>query len=62
MGRQGLPLQLDFSCAAAALNCMANGARGGIQSVAAIEALMAKTPRYQGSNDLATLDQILAPL
>jgi sulfofructose kinase len=57
-----LDRQLDFSCAAAALNCMANGARGGIQSVAAIEALMAKTPRYQGSNDLATLDQILAPL
>ena len=32
---QGWPLerQLDFSCAAAALNCMHEGARGGIRSV-----------------------------
>ena len=28
-----LPRQLDFACAAAALNCTAAGARGGIQSV-----------------------------
>jgi sulfofructose kinase len=40
---QGWPLerQLDFSCAAAALNCTAQGARGGISPVAAIEGLMA---------------------
>jgi len=38
--------QLDFSCAAAAINCMADGARGGIQPVAAIEALMATGARY----------------
>jgi sugar/nucleoside kinase (ribokinase family) len=59
---QGWPLdrQLDFSCAAAALNCMANGARGGIQSVDTIEALMAKTPRYRESGDLLALDHIFA--
>jgi len=38
--------QLDFSCAAAAMNCMADGARGGIQTVAGIEAFMASAPRY----------------
>ncbi len=45
---QGWPLarQLDFACAAAALNCTAAGARGGIQTVEAIESLMATTPRY----------------
>jgi sulfofructose kinase len=38
--------QLDFACAAAALNCTALGARGGIQSVQAIEQLMANGPRH----------------
>jgi sulfofructose kinase len=40
--RQGWPpeRQLDFACAAAALNCTALGARGGIQSVESIRALM----------------------
>ncbi|HEY3989693.1 MAG TPA: carbohydrate kinase family protein [Acidobacteriaceae bacterium] len=42
----GLERQLDFSCAAAALNCMHEGARGGIRPVAAIEALLVKAPRY----------------
>jgi sulfofructose kinase len=41
-----LDRQLDFACAAAALNCMEVGARGGIQTVDAIEHLMATTPRY----------------
>src|SRR5215468_10414681 len=41
-----LDRQLDFACAAAALNCTAVGARGGIQSVAAIEKLMATGTRY----------------
>ena len=41
-----LPRQLDFACAAAALNCTAQGARGGIGSVDEIENLMAATPRY----------------
>jgi sulfofructose kinase len=38
--------QLDFACAAAALNCTATGARGGIGSVEAVEHLMATAPRY----------------
>ncbi len=39
---QGWPLarKLDFACAAAALNCTAPGARGGIQTVATVEELM----------------------
>ena len=41
-----LERQLDFSCAAAATNCMAQGARGGIKPVAAIEELMVSGPRY----------------
>ena len=41
-----LPRQLDFACAAAALNCTASGARGGIGNVEAIEKLMATTHRY----------------
>jgi sulfofructose kinase len=45
---QGWPLdqQLDFACAAAALNCTAIGARGAIQSLEAIESLMATGTRY----------------
>jgi sulfofructose kinase len=45
---QGWPLkrQLDFACAAAALNCTAPGARGGIQPVENIEELIATGSRY----------------
>ncbi len=45
---QGWSLQrrLDFACAAAALNCTANGPRGGIRSVNEIEKLMATGGRY----------------
>ncbi len=45
---QGWPLdrQLDFACAAAALNCSSVGARGGIQPLSTIEALMATGTRY----------------
>jgi sugar/nucleoside kinase (ribokinase family) len=42
-----LERQLDFSCAAAAMNCMAHGARGGIRPVDAIENLMATVARYE---------------
>ena len=42
-----LERQLDFACAAAALNCTGVGARGRIESVAAIEALMATGGRYE---------------
>lgn len=46
--RQGWPpeRQLDFACAAAALNCTALGARGGIQSVESIKALMSGGDRH----------------
>jgi sugar/nucleoside kinase (ribokinase family) len=45
---QGWPLerQLDFACAAAALNCTHAGARGGIGTVEAIDKLMSTAPRY----------------
>jgi sulfofructose kinase len=42
----GMQRQLDFACAAAALNCMAVGARGGIQLVECVEKLMAGGERY----------------
>jgi sulfofructose kinase len=46
---KGWPLtrQLDFACAAAALNCTAAGARGGIQSVTKIEKLIATGLRHE---------------
>lgn len=45
---QGWPLtrQLDFACAAAALNCTKSGARGGIGPVEGVDAMMASTQRY----------------
>jgi sugar/nucleoside kinase (ribokinase family) len=45
-----------FACAAAAINCTASGARGGIQSVEAIQELMAKCPRYEGAYEIPGLD------
>jgi sulfofructose kinase len=41
-----LERQLDFACAAAALNCTAVGARGGINTVANIENLVKAASRY----------------
>jgi sulfofructose kinase len=46
-----LQRQLDFACAAAALNCMAVGARGGIQPVERIEKLMETGGRH-GSDSI----------
>ena len=53
---QGWPVerQLDFACAAAALNCSSVGARGGIQSVDAIEELMASGARYEADGAAST--------
>ena len=51
-----LERQLDFSCAAAAMNCMAQGARGGIQPVSAIENLMTTAERYENARGMQTLD------
>jgi sulfofructose kinase len=54
---RGWPLQrqLDFACAAAALNCTAIGARGGIQAVAAIEQLMATGARHSEAYETSSL-------
>jgi sulfofructose kinase len=46
-----LPRQLDFACAAAALNCTALGARAGIHPVAAIEQLIATGARHSAAYD-----------
>jgi sulfofructose kinase len=45
---QGWPLQqqLEFACAAAALNCMGVGARGGIQPVDKVEQFIQKNPKH----------------
>ena len=50
-----LPRQLDFACAAAALNCTALGARAGIQPVAAIEHLIATGARHAPAYDLSRM-------
>jgi sulfofructose kinase len=48
---QGWPLdrQLDFACAAGALNCMAVGARGGIRAIEDVEELMATGTHYSAA-------------
>jgi sulfofructose kinase len=53
---QGWPAQrqLDFACAAAALNCASVGARGGIQPVELIEKLMAKGARHPAAHNIAS--------
>jgi sugar/nucleoside kinase (ribokinase family) len=51
-----LDRQLEFSCGAAAMNCMAQGARGGIQAVDAIENLMATNPRYESAFGVPSFD------
>lgn len=40
------PRQLEFACAAAALNCTAVGARGNIAPLAEIQRLIASSPRH----------------
>ena len=50
-----LPRQLDFACAAAALNCTALGARAGIQPVAAIEHLIATGTRHARAYESSSL-------
>lgn len=54
---QGWPLsrQLDFACAAAALNCTGIGARGGIQTVESIEKLIATGSRHAPAFDGTSL-------
>ncbi len=50
-----LARQLDFACAAAALNCTASGARGGIQPVENIERLMATGARHPAAFESSKL-------
>jgi sulfofructose kinase len=50
-----LPRQLDFACAAAALNCTGIGARGGIQSVDSIEHLIATGARHSRAFETSSL-------
>ena len=52
---QGWPLQrqLQFACAAAALNCTGIGARGAIQHVPIIERLMATGSRHPAAFDVS---------
>ncbi|RRA48511.1 carbohydrate kinase family protein [Acidipila sp. EB88] len=53
-----LERQLDFACAAAAMNCMGAGARGGIESREKIEALMATGEHYGEAYSCAELNLI----
>jgi sulfofructose kinase len=55
-----LERQFDFSCAAAAMNCMAVGARGGIRPLEEIESLMATAPRYPSPFGLRSREQVSA--
>jgi len=52
---QSLDHILEFSCAAAALNCTALGARGGIRPVSEIRRLMQEGRRYPAAFDLERL-------
>jgi sulfofructose kinase len=51
----GLPRQLEFACAAAALNCTCVGARGRIETVPVIEELMAMGGRYETAGVLSSV-------
>lgn len=46
---------LDFSCAAAARNCMFTGARGGLGTVESVQELMAETPHHPAPDYIAPL-------
>ena len=55
---QNWPLerQLDFACAAAAMNCMAIGARGGIQPIETIEEFMRTGVRHHPAYCVSSSD------
>jgi sulfofructose kinase len=50
-----LQRQLEFACAAAALNCTGVGARGSIQSVGNIERLRATGARHSSAYDISSV-------
>lgn len=49
-----LERQLNFACASAAINCMAEGARGGITTLDAVLRFMERTARYEEDANLFT--------
>ena len=51
-----LERQLDFACAAAAMNCMATGARGGIQPIETIEEFMRTGVRHHPAYSVSSSD------
>ncbi|HSU19180.1 MAG TPA: carbohydrate kinase family protein, partial [Acidobacteriaceae bacterium] len=57
---QGWPLnrQLEFACAAAAMNCMAEGARGGISTLDSVLKFMDTTPQYEVGAELPSDMQV----
>lgn len=54
---QGWPTErtLDFSCAAAAMNCTAKGARGGIRPLETVEEMLSTVERYEQTEEFAHL-------
>lgn len=56
MREWSLERQLDFSCAAAAINCMGAGARGGIKTVEAVQALMATVSKHENGQKVPVID------
>jgi sugar/nucleoside kinase (ribokinase family) len=52
----GLEEQLDFACAAAAMNCTASGARGGIRGLEMVQSMRANGPRYENAFEMPGLD------
>ncbi len=54
-----LERQLDFACAAAALNCTAVGARGGIQSIETIENLITTGSRHSAAHFIQSSDGVI---
>jgi sugar/nucleoside kinase (ribokinase family) len=55
-----LERQLDFACAAAAINCMAEGARGGITTLDAVLEFMEGTTQYEEAANQFTQMEISA--
>ncbi|NYF81360.1 carbohydrate kinase family protein [Granulicella arctica] len=54
-----LERQLDFACAAAALNCMAVGARGGMRTLGEVEELMATGSRYPAAYSVSSVSGVV---
>lgn len=53
-----LDRQLEFACAAAAINCMAEGARGGITTLDPVLKFMESTEQYEDAAELFTQMEI----